>query len=60
LLDPDEPAFVLRASDLCAPETVIAWARMAQRFDVPAARIRAAEKCAREMERWRAKQRNPK
>lgn len=60
LLDPDEPAFVLRASDLLAAETVRQWATLAERFDVPTARIQAALRTAEEMERWqltRAKRR---
>jgi len=54
-LEPDEPAFVLRASDLMASETLLEWCRLAQRFGVSTTRIREAERCARAMERWRLK-----
>lgn len=52
-LEPDEPAFVLRAGDLMAADFVRLWAARAEEFGVPTARIQAALKTADAMERWR-------
>jgi len=54
-LDPDEPAFVLRAGDFMAPEYVAKWAQDAESFGVEAARVRAARQCAKRMNDYRLK-----
>lgn len=53
LLDPDEPAFVLRASDLLAADFVRLWAARAEEFGVPTPRIQQALRTADAMDRWR-------
>lgn len=52
-LDPDEPVFVLRATDLLAPETLQRWIVLARQMGVSSARVLAAERCVREMNDWR-------
>jgi hypothetical protein len=53
LLDPDEPAFVLRAGDLLAPEYVEKWAADAEAYGVDSRRVAAARRCAKQMNNWR-------
>lgn len=55
LLDPEEPAFVLRAGDLMAPEYVEKWAADAEAFGVDAERVRDARRCAKRMNDYRLK-----
>lgn len=48
----DEPVFVLRAADRCAPATVRDWAGRATGAGCPSAKIDEAMDIAREMEAW--------
>lgn len=50
--DLDEPLFVLRGNDRCAPGTVRDWARRATGAGCPSAKIDEAMDIAREMEAW--------
>lgn len=50
---PDEPLFVLRATDPFAPVLVRRWANLAEMSEVvPQEKILDARKCADAMERW--------
>ena len=51
-LEPDEPAFVLRARDIIAPEIVREWAFRAQVEGSPIEKCDNARKIADEMEQW--------
>ncbi len=48
----DEPRFVLRAQDRCAPEVVRLWALTAKKHGAPQAKVDAARAVALQMERW--------
>lgn len=48
----DEPLFVLRASDIVAPDTVRAWAGMAERAGADTRLVARARALAAEMEGW--------
>lgn len=50
--DTDEPIFVLRAKDLCAPQTLRLWATMADGIH-EGEKIAEALACAEQMQRWR-------
>lgn len=64
---PDEPIFVLRGNDECAPETIESWARryMAQKTaenkgeltPQQRAKFNEALELARKMREWKAQQR---
>jgi len=48
----DEPVFVLRSSDILAPEVVRRWARLARSRDVTPAKVEEAFNLADQMDRW--------
>ena len=50
----DEPIFVLRAQDRCAPAAIRAWVHRAIGAGAPLAKTEAAMACAAEMEKWQA------
>lgn len=52
---PDEPVFVIVASDSVAVEVVEFWAFMAERHGAPAAKVAAAMDVAKAMARWSRK-----
>lgn len=52
---PDEPVFVIVASDAVAVEVVEYWAFMAERHGAPAAKVEAAMEVAKAMARWSRK-----
>lgn len=52
---PDEPVFVIVASDAVSVEVVEYWAFMAERHGAPAAKVQAALEVAKAMARWTRK-----
>lgn len=50
--DLDEPLFILRAQDRCAPATVRSWAERAKGAGAPAEKVNEAMVLAVEMEAW--------
>jgi hypothetical protein len=50
---PDEPVFLLRASDVWAPVLVRHWAALAEESGAPIEKRRAAHRVANEMRAWR-------
>lgn len=52
---PDEPVFVIVASDAVSVEVVEYWAFMADRHGAPAAKVKAALEVAKAMARWTRK-----
>lgn len=52
---PDEPVFVIVASDAVATEVVEYWAFMAERHGAPARKIEGAMEVAKAMARWQEK-----
>ena len=50
----DEPLFILRGADRCAPGAIRDWARRAIGAGCPAAKVDEAMDIAVEMERWQA------
>lgn len=52
---PDEPVFVIVASDAVSVEVVEYWAFMAERHGAPAAKVKAALEVAKAMARWTRK-----
>jgi pyrroloquinoline quinone (PQQ) biosynthesis protein C len=48
----DEPVFVLRAHDRCAPKTIRLWADFAESQGVTPTKVAEAREVARQMERW--------
>jgi hypothetical protein len=52
---PDEPVFVIVASDAVSVEVVEFWAFMAQRHGAPSSKINAAMEVAKAMARWTRK-----
>lgn len=52
---PDEPVFVIVASDAVAVEVVEYWAFMAERHGAPASKVQAALEVAKAMARWTRK-----
>ena len=48
----DEPVFVLRAQDRCAPKIVRAWAEFAKNEGVPEEKVADARRVADEMDEW--------
>lgn len=48
----DEPKFVLRAQDRCAPEVVRLWALTAMKHGAPPSKIVAARALADAMDAW--------
>ena len=53
----DEPLFVLRAQDRCAPKIVRAWASFAFSQGAPVAKVEEARDLADRMEAWQNKNR---
>jgi len=51
-LHQDEPFFILRASDLIAPATVMVWANLATTHQVPDDKIREAVEQVNAMVEW--------
>jgi hypothetical protein len=49
---PDEPIFVLRASDKLAPVVVRIWSLLAATWGTPFAKTSEARSCAQAMEDW--------
>jgi hypothetical protein len=49
---PDEPIFVLRAQDRCAPKAVRMWADFARSQGAPVEKVEEAMDLALEMESW--------
>lgn len=49
---PDEPVFILRASDILAGPVVLMWAMMAAAFSCPEAKVDEANECAKAMMAW--------
>lgn len=49
---PDEPIFILRGRDVCAPEAVRKWARMALDAGCPREKVDEALACADKMEAY--------
>lgn len=58
-LQPDEPFFVLRASDLLADYLVEEWARKAEQHGCDPKRVRAAREKAQEFRAWAGERRYP-
>jgi hypothetical protein len=56
LTPPDEPVFLLRGLDICAPATVRFWAQEAQEHGVHELTVKAALQVAADMEAWLSKQ----
>lgn len=56
-LTPEEPIFVLRAGDVCAPAAVRAWAALAHAAKTPIAALEMALQQADRMERWPTRKR---
>ena len=54
-LDPDEPVFVLRGSDILAAEVVRDWAERARAAKVEPAKIVDALNIADAMDKWQTK-----
>ncbi len=52
---PDEPVFVIRASDLTGPETILKWIVRAEVLGVNEAKLREAFECAMAMRRYQSK-----
>ena len=52
LIPEDEPVFLLRAQDVCAPIIVMQWAFEAERHGVSRLMIEAAKKQAKLMGKW--------
>lgn len=50
----DEPVFVLRASDVLAPEVVSLWAHRAEAGGTPKSKVRKARMLAARMLNWQA------
>jgi hypothetical protein len=48
----DEPTFLLRAQDRCAPATVRDWAQRARNLGASEEKARGAMDIALEMEKW--------
>lgn len=46
----DEPIFVLRAQDLTAPDTIMAW--IAKNPELPKDKLAEALRCAQAMRQW--------
>ena len=53
--DPDEPVFVLLASDPLAPILVRLWADLRSRIANNPPKVTEARKCAEEMEKWNSR-----
>ncbi|WP_292065901.1 hypothetical protein [Brevundimonas sp. UBA7664] len=56
-LTPQEPIFVLRAGDMCAPAAVRAWAALAHAAETPIAALELALQQADRMEKWPTRKR---
>ena len=54
IVQPDEPVFVLVASDLTAPKAVRDWANRAEGMGLDYDKIEGARELAREMLRWQS------
>jgi hypothetical protein len=52
LIPDDEPVFLIRGKDLCAPRTVRAWASVAHELGASDEIIKAALDQAKRMEAW--------
>ncbi len=52
LIPEDEPVFLLRAQDVCAPFAVKEWAFQAERHGVDTRMVEAAKKQAEVMQDW--------
>ena len=49
----DEPVFILRGQDLCAPHAIRTWVSMARTLGTATPdKLAEAEKCAKMMEAW--------
>jgi hypothetical protein len=48
----DEPIFVVRAHDRCAPGTIRDWARRAHALGAPDEKVKSAMECAVDVELW--------
>ncbi len=57
LIPDDEPVFLLRGQDSCAPGAVEAWARYAQAKGAAENIVRAAFRQATEMRAWQVRER---
>ena len=52
-IDPEEPMFLLRATDLCSPAALRQWAQlMKQLWGDSCIRATEAGRCATRMQRW--------
>lgn len=52
LIPDDEPVFLLRAQDTCAPATLMVWVALARSRGVAAHMIEAAERQVEAMAKW--------
>ncbi len=52
LIPEDEPVFLLRAKDMCAPATVEFWAQLADKYGATPEMTNVALDHARKMEEW--------
>ena len=48
----DEPVFLLRGQDICAPRAVEVWATIAENMGASPEIVRAAREQARRMRKW--------
>lgn len=54
IIPADEPVFLLRGRDICAPGTIRAWAQLARLAGADATIVEAAERQADLMEQYQA------
>lgn len=52
LIPEDEPVFLLRGQDICAPRAVEVWAELAENMGAEPEIIRAARAQAKRMRKW--------